>query len=162
MPNLADLIEEHIRKMLEQSISDTIEIQRGELARIFQCVPSQITYVLEKRFTVERGYIVKSRRGGGGHIRVIKLPVGEDADMLQEAIEAVQESVPQDKAVHIIKRLEEEEVLTRREAAMAKSAVLRETIPIKMAARDAIRANIMRTMLSSLLLIMTDEDQGDD
>ena len=157
MANLADIIEQYLRDLLVGSINDTIEIQRGELAREFQCVPSQITYVLEKRFSIDRGSLVTSRRGGGGYIRIMKLPAKEAAELLQEVMKQIDGGISQSRALDIFNRLEEEEVLTSREAAMAKSAVLRETIPVQITARDLIRSSIIRAMLSALLSQLGEE-----
>ncbi|HHU61323.1 MAG TPA: CtsR family transcriptional regulator, partial [Natronincola sp.] len=70
MSNLSDHIEAHIKRMLRESQTNSIELSRAQLADVFACVPSQINYVLTTRFTLERGYLVESRRGGGGYIRV--------------------------------------------------------------------------------------------
>lgn len=158
MANLADIIEEYLRELLEQSVNDSIEIQRGELARVFQCVPSQITYVLEKRFSIDRGFVVQSRRGGGGYIRIMRLPAKEEADLLREVLPQLEGGISQTRALDIINRLEDEGVLTDREAAMAKNAVLRETIPLQINARDLIRSNIMHAMLAALLHFIAEEE----
>lgn len=68
MSNLADLIEQYLRRMLSQQ--NRVELQRRELARMFRCAPSQINYVLETRFTLTRGFLIESRRGSGGFIRI--------------------------------------------------------------------------------------------
>src|SRR5690554_1885571 len=70
MSTLADHIEAYIKKMLRGSKTNSVELSRSQLADDFSCVPSQINYVLTTRFTLERGYVVESRRGGGGYIRV--------------------------------------------------------------------------------------------
>ena len=67
MSSLSDLIEQYLRDLLEKR--DSIEIQRRQLAQMFRCAPSQINYVLETRFTMEDGYLIVSRRGGGGYIK---------------------------------------------------------------------------------------------
>ena len=158
MANLADIIEEYLRELLDQSVNDSIDIQRGELARVFQCVPSQITYVLEKRFSIDRGFVVKSRRGGGGYIRIMKLPSKEEADLIREVLNQVEGGISQTRAVDILNRLEEEGVLTNREAAMVRSAVLRETLPLQITTRDLLRSNIIRAMLSALLHYIAEDD----
>lgn len=73
MRNISDIIENYLKKVLEMSEDDLVEIKRSEIADKFQCVPSQINYVINTRFTIERGYIVESKRGGGGYIRIIKV-----------------------------------------------------------------------------------------
>src|SRR5690606_12275077 len=76
MRNISDLIEQYLKQMLQDSSEGTVEIQRNELADRFSCVPSQINYVISTRFTLEKGYLVESKRGGGGYIRIqrIELP----------------------------------------------------------------------------------------
>lgn len=71
MSNLADLIEQYLLGILEQK--KIVELQRQDLAKMFRCVPSQINYVLETRFTLERGFVVESKRGGGGYIRITEV-----------------------------------------------------------------------------------------
>ena len=63
MANISDIIERFLLDSLEKS--DRISISRNELADYFDCAPSQINYVLSTRFTLDRGYIIESRRGGG-------------------------------------------------------------------------------------------------
>ena len=72
--NKADTIEEYIRKRLEQNASGQIELKRTALADEISCAPSQISYVLSTRFTTERGFVVESRRGLGGYIRIALIP----------------------------------------------------------------------------------------
>ena len=67
---MSDLITREIIRMLNESEENTAEIQRNEFAGIIGCAPSQINYVLSSRFTPEHGYIIESRRGGGGYIRI--------------------------------------------------------------------------------------------
>ena len=78
--NTSDSIEEYIKELLGQS--GTAEIQRSNLADAFQVVPSQINYVIKTRFTESRGYIVESKRGGGGYIRIVKVRFSDKHHML--------------------------------------------------------------------------------
>ena len=80
MRNISDVIETYLKQVLEISQQDILEIKRSEIADKFQCVPSQINYVINTRFTIERGYIVESKRGGGGYIRIMKV---ESQDSVQ-------------------------------------------------------------------------------
>ncbi|MDO4539773.1 MAG: CtsR family transcriptional regulator [Syntrophomonadaceae bacterium] len=68
--NLTDRIEQYLKVLIERSEDKQIEIQRTELAETFCCVPSQVTYVLNTRFTEQEGYCTVSRRGGGGFVRI--------------------------------------------------------------------------------------------
>jgi len=78
MKNMADAIESFIVGQLLAASKNTVLVQRNELADRLSCAPSQISYVLSTRFTPERGYLVESRRGSGGFIRIVRiLPVEE-------------------------------------------------------------------------------------
>ena len=81
MKNLADDIENFIVRQLLLDEEDQIFVQRNELADRLSCAPSQISYVLSTRFTPERGYIVESRRGSGGFVRIVRLMTGERQQM---------------------------------------------------------------------------------
>ena len=70
MRNLAYAIENFIIRQLLEDSEDTVLVQRNELADKLSCAPSQISYVISTRFTPEKGYLVESRRGSGGFVRV--------------------------------------------------------------------------------------------
>ncbi|MGO2696860.1 CtsR family transcriptional regulator [Bavariicoccus seileri] len=89
MSNLSDDIERYIKAFLVQS--DEIELKRSEIASQFDCVPSQINYVINTRFTVPKGYVVVSKRGGSGYIRITKIQLRDNAkkiDLLAQQIES--------------------------------------------------------------------------
>lgn len=149
MANLADDIEQFLKQHLRRS--PVIEIQRVGLAAKFGCAPSQINYVLATRFTLERGYLVESRRGGGGYIRIIRLNM-EKGDALHEMLHReIGEQVGQEEALGYIARLKEQDLITDREAAIMEAAVRRETIGLDLPERDAVRANLLRAMILAVL-----------
>lgn len=151
MPNLCDLIEKYLKEQLKKSDEGVIEVRRSELAGKFSCVPSQINYVLETRFTTERGYIVESRRGGGGYIRVIKLNL-ESPDRLYELIhQNIGDHLSQEAAWDYVWRLHEAEIIDEREAALIQAATRRDVLALDLPARDAIRAQILKAMLLAIL-----------
>ena len=81
MKNMADAIESFIVGQLLAASQNTVLVQRNELADRLSCAPSQISYVLSTRFTPEKGYLVESRRGSGGFIRIVRiLPVEEQEE----------------------------------------------------------------------------------
>lgn len=91
MKNLADAIEEFIIRELLQDSEDSLLVQRNELAERLSCAPSQISYVLSTRFTPERGYMVESRRGSGGFVRIVRVvPQQEKVKRELAATELVQ------------------------------------------------------------------------
>ncbi|SMB91089.1 transcriptional regulator [Thermanaeromonas toyohensis ToBE] len=148
---LADRIEEYLKWLLSSNPEGVIEVQRQELARVFACVPSQITYVLGTRFTVERGYLVESRRGGGGYVRIIRLPL-RDRQRFQEWVESViGEYVSQEAGEAILARLCQEGLLSEREKILLKSVIHRQALPLELPERDRVRAAILRSVLLTLL-----------
>lgn len=72
---ISDSIESFIRELLEAQ--NSVELKRNELASYFNCVPSQINYVIQTRFTTERGYMVESRRGGGGYVKITRVDLSK-------------------------------------------------------------------------------------
>lgn len=157
MGSLADLIENYIKQILEASKEGMIELQRSELALKFACVPSQINYVLGTRFTVERGYVVESRRGGGGYLRIVKLPLDQEADLYRLINEHVGQMVTQNAGEGLLERLVEEGFLTYREGLLMKAVIQGDVLSPDNCHKDVIRAGILRAML---LTILRDEFQG--
>ncbi|WP_202081208.1 CtsR family transcriptional regulator [Caldalkalibacillus salinus] len=150
MRNISDIIENHLKKILETSKKGYIEIQRSELADLFQCVPSQINYVINTRFTVEKGYVVESKRGGGGFIRIRKVQLENDQQLLQKVADMITDEISQSAAEDIILRLEEAELINAREARIMKSAIHRNVLSFQVHIRDQLRANIMKAMMMSI------------
>lgn len=144
--NISDVIETYLKKILLQSQSGMIELQRSELADLFQCVPSQINYVIGTRFSMEHGYVVESKRGGGGYIRIRQLSL-RDAQPLVYIASTIGQSLTQREAEGMIDRLIREEVVTEREAAMMKAVVRRESLPVELPLRDELRARLFTHMI---------------
>ena len=121
MVTLAKQIENYIKELIDQSEQGFIDIRRSEMAGLFMCVPSQINYVLETRFSNHQGYLVESRRGGGGFVRIIKLSVGNSENLLDMVNRAEGKQVNQKNGDSLIDRLVEEELLTAREGSLVKA-----------------------------------------
>ncbi len=123
MPNLTDCIEEYLKKLLALSSERYIEIRRRELAKKFTCVPSQINYVLERRFSLERGYLVESRRGGGGWIRVYRVePV--QARPWREVISSLNGiDFEPSRVRQLLKRMHDEKIISKREARLLETVL---------------------------------------
>jgi transcriptional regulator of stress and heat shock response len=148
--NISDIIENYLKQVIDKNGKGHIEIKRSELADQFQCVPSQINYVINTRFTIERGYIVESKRGGGGYIRIARVELHSKKDLLDEIMEQIGVSIPQVASEHIVYRLLEEEVLSNREAKLILAATHRSNIPVQLPIRDELRAMILKSMLLTL------------
>ncbi|MGI8317230.1 CtsR family transcriptional regulator [Halobacillus mangrovi] len=150
MRNISDIIEEYLKNILNEDHQKTIEIKRSEIADQFQCVPSQINYVIKTRFTVEKGYIVESKRGGGGYIRISRIEHKKDSDMIEEIMDMVQPTVSQTAALDVITRLLESEIITNREAKIIQSIIDREVLAFPLPLRDEVRSRIMTALLFTL------------
>lgn len=150
MRNISDIIEAHLKEIITKSRNKEIEIKRSEIAEQFQCVPSQINYVINTRFTIEKGFIVESKRGGGGYIRIIKVPIDNRTMLMDQVVGMIKSRISQAASENIIYRLLEENVLNIREARMMRSVIDRSTINIALPYRDELRANLLRAMIQSL------------
>jgi len=150
MKNISDIIETYLKKVLNQSEQDIVIIKRSEIADKFQCVPSQINYVINTRFTTEKGYLVESKRGGGGYIRISKIKLYDHSQLLDQLLQLVDKKVSQQMAENIIYRLVDEDIVSVREARIMISVINRNTINMDLPKRDEIRARLMHAMLNSL------------
>ena len=148
--NISDVIESYLKKVLAMSESEIVEIKRNEIADKFQCVPSQINYVINTRFTIEKGYVIESKRGGGGYIRIIKVHSYDHAHLIDQLLSLIESRIPQNNAEDVIYRLVEEEVLTTREARIMLSVIDRSVIYIDLPHRDELRARMLKAMLQTL------------
>ena len=145
---LSDTIEQFIKAMLTQDVPD-IELKRNELAEYFRCAPSQINYVLATRFTPNHGYIIESRRGGGGYIRIFRMEQDTSEDILHWLNERIGDSIPAMEASHMISQLLERELITSKEASLILAAIHPQalSLPISAAMKDALRAKILKNIL---------------
>lgn len=150
MSNISDIIEQYLKKVLQAEEQQAIEIKRSEIADQFQCVPSQINYVINTRFTVEKGYIVESKRGGGGYIRIMRIRHQDQSELIDEIIFLIGDSIPQRAAVDILERLLEEELITPREAKLMLASIDRTTLAFQLPLRDELRARILKSALTAL------------
>lgn len=150
MRNISDIIEDYLKRVLEMSESEIVEIKRNEVAEKFQCVPSQINYVINTRFTIEKGYMVESKRGGGGYIRIIKVRVHDQGDLIDQLVSLVGNQISQLAAENLIYRLVEEEVISEREAKIMISVMDRSVLYIELPGRDELRARMITSMLMAL------------
>lgn len=150
MSNISDVIEAYLKQILKSQGKNMIEIKRNEIADQFQCVPSQINYVINTRFTVEKGYIIESKRGGGGYIRISRVQHQDSAELIDELIKLINPTVSQQAAVDVAERLREKKIITKREEKIILSAIDRGTLAFKLPLRDEIRARILTAMLTSL------------
>lgn len=150
MPGITDFIEEYIKSLLGQSQDGEVVIRRNELAENFRCAPSQINYVLTTRFSFDKGYIIESRRGGGGFVRIVRVTLKDKRELLDIILEKVRDAIGLNKAVALVERLFEEGIVTAREAAII-IAVLEKTASPRDRGDDHYRAYLLKAMLIVLL-----------
>ncbi len=143
--SIADQIERYLKELLERSEQGVIELRRQYVAEIFACVPSQINYVLSTRFTDSHGYIVETRRGGGGFIKIAKIDICPTK--LTSLINKIGAQIDQQNTEAYISRFLEDGLITRREADLIKAATHRDNLVMDLPGRDQIRANILKAML---------------
>ncbi|WOV84141.1 CtsR family transcriptional regulator [Sporosarcina jeotgali] len=151
MRNISDIIEGYLKSIIEHEDNGIVEIKRNEVAEKFQCVPSQINYVIKTRFTLERGYAVESKRGGGGYIRIYRVQTNSRKELLDHVLESVQQGASFTMAEDVIYRLIAEQVISKREARLMLAAVEPAVLNYPLPERDLIRARILQAMLFSLL-----------
>lgn len=145
---LSDAIEKFIKTMLTQDEQE-IELKRNELAQYFNCAPSQINYVLATRFTPDHGYIIESRRGGGGYIRIFRMEQDTSEQLIYLLHERVGDTITALESEHLITQLNERDLISRDEAGIMKAAVCDTcfTLPVPATLKDALRARILKSML---------------
>lgn len=152
MAKISDIIEMFLKDMLEDTDNGQIDIQRNELANHFNCVPSQINYVITTRFSPENGYYVESRRGGGGGITIRKIRVDETPKYLMHMMSAVGDSLSQREAQAFIRNFIDYDMITEREALIIVGATSDKALYfVPPHAKDKIRAAIFKNILASLI-----------
>ena len=139
-----------LEKMLEEAGGE-LSIGRNEFAERCGCVPSQINYVITSRFTPERGYLVESRRGGGGFIRIRKIPMSQD-EYLMHFYHAISDAIDFPSARVFLGELQHQGILTSKEARLVR-ALLSDTAlaPVSREGRDIVRAGLFKTAVLQIL-----------
>ncbi len=146
MAVLSDNIEAFLLSLLHNEETPVILVQRNELANYFRCAPSQINYVLSTRFTLERGYTVESRRGGGGYIRIVKMDLDRNAYLRHLLEQGIGQTLDEDQARCILRRLLESQCIDQDTFTLCSSLLSDKTLAVPSPIKDRIRANLMRQM----------------
>jgi transcriptional regulator of stress and heat shock response len=146
LENLADLIEDHLLRLFTKE--SELSIRRSNLASEFRCAPSQITYVLMTRFTPARGYVVESRRGGGGFIRISRVEFDPESPF-QEVEKSIGDALDSRTAEQHLEYLLDNDVISQREARVMTVALTMVLHPDPRV-RDNLRALAFKQMLVAL------------
>ncbi|GFZ32904.1 hypothetical protein CSC2_34300 [Clostridium zeae] len=147
---LSDVIEEFIKNLLEQSCDQELQIQRNELADKFSCAPSQINYVLTTRFTCDKGYLIESKRGGGGCILIKKITYDTKDKIYQIISSSIGDSLTYQNGVAIIESLYDLDIINKRELALIKITINDRTLQ-NTENKNRVRADILRSLVMVLL-----------
>ncbi|MBA5851796.1 CtsR family transcriptional regulator [Clostridium sp. cel8] len=151
---LSDVIEEFIKQMMESSSESQLQIRRNELANHFSCAPSQINYVLTTRFTVDKGYYVESKRGGGGCIIIRRVLCSSNRNLLDLIFEKIGDSITYNVATNIIDGLFEADIITKREARILKVVINDRTFNEFADNKNKLRASVLK----SAMMVIFDEN----
>ena len=150
MARLSDIIEAFIKQRFNENRDNIIFIQRNELADHFRCAPSQINYVLTTRFTYERGYLIESKRGGGGHIAIKQLEY-DSSNKREELInQSIRDAMTYHNAIALLKDLLESGVIKEREYEIMKIAINDRSL-ISTDNKNKVRADILKGMIMIIL-----------
>ena len=144
---LSDLITEEIVKMINESESNIAEIQRNEFAGVLGCAPSQINYVLSSRFTPEHGYVIESRRGGGGYIRIRRVVMSHSSAFMH-IINSIGDEIDALSARVVIENCLQSGIIDAAKARIMYAAMsnnVMRTVPVEF--RDNLRAAVLKEML---------------
>ncbi len=148
------LISDSIGKLIEEMLKDgggQLEIRRNDLAGRVGCAPSQINYVITSRFTPERGYLIESRRGGGGYIRIVKKQLTKD-ECLMHCLYTIGNELDEGGALAILRNLVDNGLISAQVAHVASAAISQNalaSLPAEM--KKSVRADIFRQLILSFM-----------
>lgn len=143
---ISDVIAGFITEMLE-SEDGCAQLQRTQLATRFNCVPSQINYVISTRFSPERGYIVESRRGGGGYIRIRRVRQ-DPRQLVMHTVNAIGDEISVSLSRAFVSNLLDAQAINIQTAKLIEAALSQSTLKAAPGPlRDNLRASIFKQML---------------
>lgn len=146
---MSDVIEDFIKDLFDEDQSDLIEIQRNELAQHFNCVPSQINYVISTRFKPSQGYYVESKRGGGGNIKIKKI-ANTKSDYIMHIINNIGKAITTNDIDILISDFLTYNIITSQEAKLLKVATSDNVLKLDKDIKDEVRARIFKNMLLNI------------
>lgn len=151
MANISESIEQFI--IATMGDNDYVEISRNSLAEYFSCAPSQINYVLDTRFTVDRGYVKESRRGGGGFIKISKIKNTDANAYLNGLIfESVGDELSEKRMLQILDKLVSDNLVTQKESLLIDTALSDDSLSMPFTIKDKIRAKAFKNILLKLMV----------
>ena len=145
---MSDIIEEFIKELFNED-NEVVEIQRNELAEQFNCVPSQINYVISTRFKPSQGYYVESKRGGGGHITIKKVNNSKE-DYIMHIINNIGDTLTSNEVDILISDFLSYKLITTKEAKLLKVATSDNVLRLPKEEKEKLRARIFKNMLLNI------------
>lgn len=150
MANISEQIEKFLIATLGEN--DSIDITRNSLAEYFSCVPSQINYVLETRFTVDRGYIVESKRGGGGFVKISKIKTNDSNDYLNGLfLESIGDELSEKRFSQILDKLVSDNIMSESERVLVEASLSDDSLSMPFTIRDKVRAKAFKNVILKLM-----------
>lgn len=151
MANISESIEKFI--IATMGDNDFVDISRNSLADYFSCAPSQINYVLDTRFTVDRGYVKESKRGGSGFIKISKIKTSDSNAYLNNlVVESIGDELSVKRMIQILDKLVSDGVMSKKESEIAESALSDESLSMPFTIKDKIRAKAFKNILLKLMI----------
>ncbi len=147
--NLSDLIEEYIMNAIENE--EQVELKRSEIAQEFNCVPSQINYVISTRFIPELGFYVESKRGGNGYIKISRINLSKH-DYISDLIQKIGRSMSQSKLDVYLRELLRYNIIDNKGAVVISAALSEKSLmQVDKVNRDKVRADSFKNILVNLI-----------
>ena len=145
---VSDIIEEFIMNSLDDG--QFIELSRNDLAKFFSCVPSQINYVLNTRFTVNRGFVVESQRGGGGYVKVLRVQDNNN-NFINNILNRCTQPINIVEANQIITQMQERKIISEKEAAIIRASISAKALNNPINIDNMLRANILKQIIIEII-----------
>lgn len=154
---ISDIIEEFIMSSLDDD--SFIELSRNDLAKFFSCVPSQINYVLNTRFTVNRGFVVESQRGGGGYIKVLRVQ-DNNSNFLNNALNICSNPITQLQGYQLLEQMKQRNLINDREMSLIKSAISNKSLNNPINIDNKLRANILSQVIIETMKLKDKKEEN--
>ncbi len=145
--SISDVIEQFIMSSLDDN--DFIELSRNDLAKFFSCVPSQINYVLNTRFTINRGFVIESQRGGSGYIKLTRLH-DSDSNFLKNSLQLCSNPMSIVEANQLIQTMFDKKLINEREANLLKCTISAKALNNPINIDNTLRSNILSQVIIEL------------
>ena len=151
MANISESIEQFI--IATMGDNDSVDISRNSLAEYFSCAPSQINYVLDTRFTVDRGFVKESRRGGSGFIKISRIKNSDSNAYLNGLVlESIGDELSHKRMIQILDKLISDGIVSKKESELIDVALSEDSLSMPFTIKDKIRAKAFKNILLKLMI----------